>query len=198
MNESALLMEEANEALAIVNPILIKIVIAILIFFIGFVIGKIVQRLILNFFRISDLDRIFRKRTGLKTPISIIIATIASYFVYIVAIVMALNRLEIATTIITTIVILLIIILILFLIFGMNDIFGNLTAGLMIRLRGNVKQGDYVRLKDKRIEGYIISMNPLNIRMETKKDEVVLIPNMAVFKSEIVKPKNFKIKKKHV
>lgn len=189
MNDSDILMDEANAALSIVNPLIVKIVIAVLIFFIGFVIGKIVQKLILNLFKISDFDRIIKRRTGLKVSVSVIVATIASYFIYVVAIVMALNRLEIATTIITTIVILLVIILALFLIFGMNDIFGNVNAGALIRLRGNIKQGDYIRLRDKHIEGYVISMNMLNVRLETKKDEIVLVPNMVLFRSEIVKPK---------
>jgi len=189
VDNSTILVDEANVALSILNPLILRIVIAILIFFIGFVIGKIVQKLILNIFKISDLDRIIRKNTGMKFSTSIVVATIASYFIYIVAIVMAMNRLEIGTTIITTIVILLVIILILFVVFGMNDIFANLTAGFMIRLKKNIKAGDYIRIKDKHVEGYIISMNLLNIRLETKKDEVVFIPNMAVFKSDIVKPK---------
>jgi len=188
-NNSVVLMDEANTALSIVNPIVIKIVIAILIFLIGFVIGKILQKLIIKFFQISDLDRVFKKKTGIKLPLSSMISVLLSYFVYIVAIVMALNQLEIATTIITTIVIILVIILILFVIFGLNDVFANFSSGAVIRLKGNVKPGDYIRIKDKHIEGYIISMNTLNIRLETKKDEIVFIPNMVLFKSEIVKPK---------
>jgi small conductance mechanosensitive channel len=191
-NNSVLMVDEANTALSIVNPVIMKIIIAILIFLIGFVIGKIIEKLVLKFFALSDLDRIFRKMTGFKISLSVIISTIASYFVYIVAIVMALNRLEIATTVITTVVILLVIILILFVIFGMNDVFANFTAGIMLKIRGNIKQGDYIRIKDKHIEGYVISMNMSNIRLETKKDEMVFIPNMAVFKSEIVKPKKYK------
>jgi small-conductance mechanosensitive channel len=188
-NSSGVLVDEANNALSILNPLVLKIVIAILIFFIGFVIGKILQRLIIKFFQMSDLDKLFKKKTGIKVAPSTIIAAIVSYFVYIVAIVMALNRLEIATTIITTVVIILVVVLILFVIFGMNDIFANLTAGVTIRFKGNIKPGDYIRIKDKRIEGYIVSMNTLNVRIETKKDEIVFIPNMVLFKSEIIKPK---------
>jgi len=188
-NNTAILMDEANAAVSIVNPLIIKIVIAILIFFIGFVIGKIAQKLILKFFKISDLDRIFKKKTGLKVPMSVIVSTVISYFIYIVAIVMALSRLGITTTVITTIVIILVIILMLFVIFGLNDVFANFTAGLLIKVKGNIKPGDYIRIKDKRIEGYIISMTMINIRLETKKDEIVFIPNMAVFQSEIIKPK---------
>ena len=102
---------------------------------------------------------------------------------------MALNRLNITTTVITTIIILLVIVLVLFIIFGANDLFANLFAGLMIRLRKNINIGDYVRLKDNKVEGHIISMNFFNIRIETDKDESVFIPNMAVFRSGIIKVK---------
>ncbi|HEY9702919.1 MAG TPA: hypothetical protein V6C58_10760, partial [Allocoleopsis sp.] len=121
MSNETILVDEANTALSIVNPLVVKIIIALLIFFIGFIIGKIVEKLILKFFSIGDLDKYFRKRTGLKISLSTIFASIASYFIYIIAIVMALNHLEIATTIITTIVILLIVILFLFIVFGLND-----------------------------------------------------------------------------
>ena len=188
-NATIALVDEANNALSIVNPLVVKIFAAILIFFIGFVIGKIVEKLIIKFFEISDLDRIIKSRTGFKFKTSTIIASILSYFIYILAIVMALGRLEITTTIITSVVIILIVILLLFMIFGLNDIFANLSAGFAIRFRGNITPGDYIRIKDKRIEGYVVSMTALNLRLETKKDEIVFIPNMALFKSEIIKPK---------
>ncbi|HYD03791.1 MAG TPA: mechanosensitive ion channel domain-containing protein [Alphaproteobacteria bacterium] len=189
MANNSVLVDEANTALSIVNPLVVKIVIALLIFFIGFIIGKIVEKIILRFFKISDLDKLFRQQTGLKMSLSIVISTIISYFIYVVAVVMALNRLEIATTIITTIVILLVVVLLLFVIFGLNDVFANMNAGLIIKFRGNLKVGDYIRIKNKNVEGHIVNMNALNIRLETKKDEIVFIPNMALFKSEIVKPK---------
>jgi small-conductance mechanosensitive channel len=189
VNDTIFLGNEANVALGIVNPIILKIIIAALVFFMGFVIGKIVERLVVRFFIMSDFDRIFKKKTGFKFSLSLTVSTIIAYFIYVIAIVMALNRLEIATTIITTIVIVLIVILVLFVIFGLNDIFTNLSAGFIIRIRGIIKPGDYIRLKNMHTEGYIISMNAFSIRLETKKDEIVFIPNMAVFKSEIVKPK---------
>jgi len=188
-NATMLLTDEANVALGIVNPLILKVIIALLVFLMGFVIGKIVQKLVLRLFVMSDLDKIFKKKTGIKISLSDTVSKIISYFIYIIAIVMALNRLELATTIITTIVIVLILVLILFVIFGLNDIFANLSAGVIIRIRGIIKPGDYIRIKDKNIEGHIISMNNLNIRLETKKDEIVFIPNMALYKSEIVKPK---------
>jgi small-conductance mechanosensitive channel len=188
-NNTVVLMDEANNAVSLLNPLIIKIVIAIVILLCGLVIGSIIKKFILKFFQISDLDRVFKKRTGFKLSLSVVLSTIFSYFIYIIATIMALSRLEIATTIITTIIIILVVVLILFVIFGLNDIFANFSAGLIIKLRGNFKAGDYIRIKQKNIEGYIISTNLLNIRLETKKDETVFIPNMVLFKSEIVKPK---------
>jgi small-conductance mechanosensitive channel len=189
MSNETVLIDEANNALSIINPLVVKIIIAFLIFFIGFIIGKIVEKIVLKFFNMGDLDRFFRQKTGFKISLSIVVASIISYFIYVVAIVMALNQLEIATTIITTIVILLIVVLSLFIVFGLNDLFANFSAGVVIKIRGNLKIGDYIRIKSKNIEGHIVNMNALNIRIETKKDEMVFIPNMVLFKSEIIKPK---------
>jgi len=183
------LINEANSTLIVINPVITQIITAILILLLGFIAGKIVQKIILKLFEMSDFDRIFRKMTRLKIDISVIVAMIICYFIYLVAIVMALNRLSITTTVITTVVILLIIVLLLFIIFGLNDTFANMTSGLMIRFRNNIRPGEYIRIKDKNIEGYIVSVNMFNIQLETLKDETVFIPNMAVFKSEIIKPK---------
>ena len=69
--------------------------------------------------------------------------------------------------------------------------FANLFAGMFIRFRKNIRVGEYVKIKDKdkNVQGHIISLNMLNIRLETGKEELVFIPNMAVFHSQIVKIK---------
>ncbi len=189
MANNTLMISEATDAISIVNPIILKIIVAVLVFLMGFIIGKVVQRIIMKIFEMSDLDRFLRKKTGMKVKFSVITATIVSYFIYLVSIVMALNRLNIAATVITTVVTVIIVVLLSFLVFGLNDMFANLFAGLFVRFRKNINPGDYIRIKDKRIEGYVVSINAFNIRLETHKDESVFIPNMALFKSEIIKPK---------
>jgi len=189
------IFDEANLAVSIVSPIIFRIMIAILIFLLGFIIGKIIQKFILKLFEISDLDRVLKKLFRIRFNASKVVAAIALYLIYILAIIMALNSLGLTTTIVTTIVILLIIILVLFIIFGLNDVFANMFAGMLVRFRKNIKPGDYIRIKDKHIEGYVASINMLNVRIETLKEEVVLVPNMVLFKSEIIKPKKHPGKK---
>jgi small-conductance mechanosensitive channel len=190
-NNKLLLVDEANQTLSILNPIITQVIIAVVICFLGFIAGKIVQRLILKIFEISDFDRIFRRKTGLRVNVSEIVAVIAAYFIYLVAIVMALSRLNITTAVITTIVILLLIVLLLFVIFGLNNVFANLSAGIIVRFRKNIKAGEYIRVKDKNVEGYVIGINIFSIQLETLKDETVFIPNMVIFRSEIIKPKKY-------
>jgi small-conductance mechanosensitive channel len=181
-----------NNAVSLVNPILINIVTAALIFLLGIVVGKIIEKLLLKFFDLIELNKLINKMVKLKFSLSKTVSRIIAYFVYIIALVMALNRLAITTTIITTAVIVIIIVMLLFMIFGINNFFANVFAGLVVRFRKNINVGDYVKISDKNknIEGHIISLNMLNMRLETGKEEVVFIPNMAVFKSEIIKIKN--------
>lgn len=191
-NSTALGVSNVNNAVAHVNPLLINIVMAVLIFLLGIVVGKIVEKLLLKLFDLIELNKLIAKIIRAKPVIDMIIAKIVAYAIYVIALVMALNRLSLTSAVITTIVIAIIIVMILFLIFGINDLFANLFAGLILRFRRKIKVGDHVRIddKDRKIEGHIISMNILNMRLETGKEEVVFVPNMAVFKSEIVIIKN--------
>ena len=188
-NLSTLSMSDVDNAVSIINPVVLKILMAFIVLLLGFAVGKIVEKLLLKFFELIEFNKFAGRFLKLKFSISKMLARIIAYFIYILSIVMALNRLEITTTIITTIVILLSIILILFLIFGTNDLFANVFAGLIIKFRNNIKVGDYVKIKDKRIQGHVISISMLNVRLETGKDELVFVPNMALFKSEVVKIK---------
>ncbi|MFA5796850.1 MAG: mechanosensitive ion channel domain-containing protein [Candidatus Woesearchaeota archaeon] len=186
-------IKEINGAVSLINPILLNIITAIVIVLIGFIIGRIAQSLMEKLLNIVELNRQTRKRFGFKFSLEKVIATLVAYFIYLVAIVLALNTLAITTTIITTIIIIFIVVILLFLIFGLNDMFGNFFAGMYIRFKNEFHVGDYIKIKDKKIEGYIIGISLLNMRIETGKDEMVHIPHIAMMKSDIVK-----IKKKSV
>jgi small-conductance mechanosensitive channel len=197
-NNSLISVNELDNAISFINPLILKIIMAFLIFLIGFAIGKIAEKLFLKLFDLIDLNKLVAKFARLKFSVSKLLARIIAYFIYIVSIVMGLNRLGITTTIITTIVILLIILLTLSIIFGFNEFFANMFAGLLLKFRKNIRVGEYIRIKDKdkNIEGHVISADMLNIRLETGKDEIVFIPNMALFKSEIIKIKDLSRHKK--
>jgi small-conductance mechanosensitive channel len=188
-NKTSLSVSEVNTAISFVNPLIIKIIMALVILLLGFVVGKLIEKLFLKLFDLIDLNKHIGKLIKLKFSLSKVIARIIAYFIYIIGIIMALNTLGITTAIIGVIVAIFIVILLLLVIFGANDLFANFFSGLLIRIRINIKKGDHLKIKDKdkKIEGHVLSVNLLNIRIETGHDEQVFIPNMALFKSNITK-----------
>ncbi len=182
-------MDEVNQAINFINPLVIKIIIAMFIVIMGFIIGKIIEKIIIKLLDMIELDKLFFKATGIKFSVEKILSNIAAYSIYFTAIIIALNRLEITTPVMNTIIIVLAIFIILVFFFGIRDIFANFFAGLIGRFTKNLKIGDEIRLKDKDVEGKIMHINLLNIQIETKKEELVFIPNVALFQSHIIKLK---------
>jgi len=181
-------LNEITNAISLINPLVIKILIAVIILLLGFVIGKIVQRLLFKILDLVEFDKLLKKVVKFKN-LSKTISLIASYIINTLFLVLALNKLDITTTIITTIVIVLLVVLVLFVIFGTNDLFANFFAGIVVRFRKNIRVDDLIRIKDtkKTIEGKILSIGYLSIRVDNGKNETIYIPNMLLFKSVITK-----------
>ncbi|MGV8151205.1 MAG: mechanosensitive ion channel domain-containing protein [Candidatus Woesearchaeota archaeon] len=179
---------EVNTAVSMINPVVVNILSAIVILLAGFVIGRLLEKLSLKLFEMIELDKIAYKKLRLKKLASTI-SRILSFIIYLIAIIVALNKLNITTTIITTIVILLIVVLVLFIVFGVNDIFANLFAGVIIRMKKNISLGDNIKIKDAKrtIQGKVESISTLNIRINTGKEELVIIPNTLLTKCIITK-----------
>jgi len=179
---------DITEAVSTINPIVFQVINAVIILLIGFVIGKILQKLSLKIFEMIELDRITRKRFKIRR-LSKILSSILESIIYIIAIIIALNKLNIATTIVNTIIILLLIVMIMFIVFGVNDIFANFFAGIFFRMRKNISVGEEIRIKDKKrtIQGKIEKINMLDIRINTGREELIIIPNTLLSKSIVTK-----------
>ena len=86
--------------------------------------------------------------------------------------------------------IVLIVFVILFFIFGLNDIFANFFSGIIVRTKNHFHIGEHIKIKEKNVEGTIIGINLLNVNLETDKEEFIFIPNMILFKCQVIKTKN--------
>jgi len=76
-----------------------------------------------------------------------------------------------------------------FIVFGVNDIFANFFAGIFFRMRKNISVGEEIRIKDKKrtIQGKIEKINMLDIRINTGREELIIIPNTLLSKSIVTK-----------
>lgn len=187
-NNSLISNSDVSNAVSMINPIILNIINAVIILLIGFVFGKIIQKLSFRIFEMIELDKITRKNLKIRN-LSKIISRILGFIIYLIAIIIALNKLQIATTIVNTIIILLIVVMVVFVIFGVNDIFANFFAGVSFRMKKNISVGDEIKIKDQKrtIQGKIEKINLLDIRIDSGKEELVIIPNTLLYKSIVTK-----------
>jgi small-conductance mechanosensitive channel len=164
-----------------------NLAVAIIILLAGLIIGRLVGRFIQKIFEEIELNKILRKTTGIRFSIDEIISNLVTYFIYFIAIIMALDQLNVATTVIKIIFLAIIIIIIASIILGVRDFFPNILSGIFIAQKRFLNKGDKVRVGD--IEGEIIELNIIETRIVTKKGDVIYIPNSVLTKREIVKLK---------
>jgi small conductance mechanosensitive channel len=186
-NSTLISSDELRNVFTMVHPLIIKIIVAVVILLIGVVIGKVIEKIISRILELIELDKLTRKKFGMT--FSKVISRAALYFIIIFSLVLALNKVGVTTALVNTIILVIAVIFVLFILIGANDIFANFFAGVVILFKKNFRVGDVIKIKDKtkNISGTIAEINLLSMRVETGKDESVFIPNVVLFKSQVIK-----------
>ena len=91
-----------------IQPIFKDVVVAIIILLIGLIIGKLLGRVIQKILTSFELDKLVRKVTGLKISMEEFLGKITSYSVFIIAVIIALDVLNLTSIIVYIISIILI------------------------------------------------------------------------------------------
>ena len=161
-----------------------KIIVAVVILLIGFILGRVLGRLTQKGLHELELDRVLKQGAGITVSSEKIIGSFIKYFTYFIFIVMALNQLGLTTTLLNMVsgAVLLVIILSIFL--GIKDFVPNLLAGAVIYRKRLVTEGD--RIKVRGVEGKVISIDLLETKVETRKKDIIHLPNSLITKEELV------------
>lgn len=165
-----------------------KLVVAIIILLLGFILGRMAGKIILKVLKEIELNQIIEKTTGIKVSISEIISKAITYFIYFIFIIAALEKLNISTVVVNILAwgVMLIIIVSLFL--AIKDFIPNMIAGIYITQKRFVEKGDVIKID--RIEGTILEVQLNTTKIETKKGDILFVPNSNLVKSKIVKLKS--------
>jgi len=174
-------------AMSFFSRYMTRLVVAVIIVLIGFIIGKIVGRLLQKILKEVELNNIIKKATHIKINLEEGFSLFATYFIYFIAIIMALSQLGLTTTVLNMISAAVIVVIIISIFLGIKDFVPNLISGIFIHRKGFVKEGDRIRVKD--IEGKVIKINLVETRIKTKKGDVIYIPNTLLTRNEVVKLK---------
>lgn len=165
-----------------------KLTLAVIILLIGFIIGKLAGRLMQKILHQFEVDVAFKKAAGIKVTIEGIIGSIITYFIYFIAVVMALNQFGLTTQVLYIVSISVIVFVIVALLLAIKDFVPNFFAGFFIFRKGIINVGDRIKLKN--IEGKVIEVGLVETKVETKNKDHIFIPHSEMIKSELTVKKH--------
>lgn len=142
----------------------------------GIVVLIFVARMTVNFTSLY-LSRISKKRSQLNEGTLFVYTQLAKYVIYIVAIIVALQILNIPLTLFLTGGAALLVGIGL----GLQDVFKDIFSGIVLLVEGNLKVGDVVEIYNtgdlEPVVARIIKINVRTTQIETRNGNVLIIPN---------------------
>jgi len=181
----AWLTEGIDYVVNTLSGLMTKLIVAVIIILIGFIVGRVLGKLTQKILHELEIDRILKETANIKLSIEKSLARFITFFIYFLAIIIALNQIGLTTTVLHMISAAVLIIIVLSIILGIKDFIPNLLAGIHIYRRGAVKEGDWIRVRGT--EGEIIGMDLTETKIKTSKGDTIFIPNSLLIKEELVK-----------
>ena len=170
---------------AFLQPVVLKLLTPLIIVLLGFIVGKISGKLILKALKQINLDQNFKNITGLKFKLSSFCSGFVTYFIYFVALVLALKELGIDTFIFNIIALAIIIVILISLILAIKDFVPNVMAGILIKQKKFFKKGDKIHIFN--VEGIVQEIGLFETKIKSKKKDIILVPNNLFMKNKIEK-----------
>ncbi|MBS3108415.1 mechanosensitive ion channel [Candidatus Woesearchaeota archaeon] len=167
------------------SNLLINLIAAVIILIAGFILAGVLSKLLKKVLRELETNKILREQANVKLPVEEFLSAGLKFIIYLVAIIMALNQLGLTTTTLQIILGAILTVIIIFIILAFKDFIPNAVAGFLIYQKSMIKKGDLIRVKN--IEGRVIHVDLLEIRVMTKNKDVVHIPNSYITKHEVIK-----------
>ncbi|MBW2985054.1 mechanosensitive ion channel family protein [Candidatus Woesearchaeota archaeon] len=187
VNNTSAIGKGINTLDLLLSGIFTKIVVAIIILLIGFIIGKILGRLLQKVLHEFETDKALKKSAGIHFSIEHLFGALLSYFIYFIAIIMALNQVGLTSAILNMLSGAVILLILISMILAIKDFVPNMVAGIFIFQKGIIKEGDIISF-DK-IKAKVVETTLIETKLESKSKDIIYIPNSALMKKEIKKLK---------
>ena len=191
VNNVSVVGESISNLPNLLSGIFTKLVVAVIIVLIGLVAGKLLGKLIHKLLHEIELNRIIKKAAGIKVSAEEIISSFVTYFIYFIFIVMALNQLGLTTVVLHMISGAILIIIIISIMLSIKDFMPNMFAGFFIHQKRFIKEGDIIQVDNTK--GKVVHINLVETKIETKKGDIIYIPNSLLTKKTVVKLKKKKL-----
>ncbi len=162
----------------IISAQITTIALALTIFLLGIIVGRFVGKLTTQILIEVGLQEVLEK-LGIEIRISNYVGTVLSFGIYVLSVILALNKLSLTKFVTIILVLIASILTTLSLTFGLQDWIKNLFTGFGIRK--NYPKNKKVRMK--RVTGNVIKNLATKIIVKTKHDTLV-IPYTALLENE--------------
>ena len=167
------------------SGLMTNLIAAVIIVLIGLIVGKVLGKLTQKVLHELEVDRILKKTARIKFSFEKMIGRFVSYFIYFVAIIIALNQFGLTTTVLHMISAAVLIIIVISIVLGVKDFIPNFLAGIQVYRKGMVKEGDFIRVRGT--EGEVASLDITEIKLKTEKGDILYIPNSILIKEDFTK-----------
>ncbi len=177
-----IISEATNYLNILFSQFFTKFIVAVIILLIGFVIARIIGRLISKVLHEIELNNILKK-AGVKFQLEDMLSHAATYFIYFITVVWALNALGLTTTILNMISAAVLILIIVAIFLGIKDFFPNIISGFFIHRKNIIKIGDKIKVDN--LTGKVTKITLIETEIKTSSGDTIYIPNSIITKKEI-------------
>jgi small-conductance mechanosensitive channel len=181
-NASAIAQKTLTYTTDIFSETLVKLIVTLIILIVGFIIGRVVGRIAEKVLHEIELDHILSK-AGFKMPLEHSLATMLSYLVYFIAVVMTLNYVGLTVVALYIIVSGAVLLVLVATILGVKDFIPNLMAGIFIYRKSLFQVGQRINIQN--IEGKVKRISIIETELITKKGDLIYIPNSLLISSTL-------------
>jgi len=164
--------------------ILTNVVAGLLVIGFGILLGNIfsvVSRKALQSFEVERILQDF----GLRFPLEEFTASVLKYGIYLAGLIFGLTFLGLQAIVLYIVLFTILGMLLLFIILAFKDFIPNFVAGLFLHFRERLRVGEVVAIDS--IEGKVIRMDMLETKIRTTDGDVVVMPNVLISRSMIIK-----------
>lgn len=154
---------------------------AVIILLIGFIIGRVLGKLAQRGLHELEVNRILKK-AGVDFGLEELLGQIAEYFIYFVAIVIALDQLGVTAFVLYAVAALVLVVLAIAFLLSIKDFVPNFIAGLRLNHRKMFKVGDTLTVGT--VTGKVKNFGLLETTLQSGKD-VIHLPNSILIKQEV-------------
>jgi small-conductance mechanosensitive channel len=169
---------------AVFSSLLNRMIFAAVVLLVGFVAGRLLGNFVRYTLREMGLDNILRS-TGIKMSLEKILGAIVTYATYFIALVMALDMLGLDTIVLNVLAGAVILALVISALLAVRDFIPNLFAGLVMRRKNMVREGDNVEISD--IRAKVLKTDLMEVKLQTDKGDTIFFPNSLFIKKKLVR-----------